>query len=133
MGGPSLPSDVPSAEGYAITFGRNEFGDPPAIGVASTPCYILRSHHPAPISARRVAGNLESAIKSEDSIGLSNICINADVPYEVRHWAKQFGVSNEQVRAAIEQVGPFVGAVCLHLKDRIHPDNSWYPRAELNP
>jgi len=55
------------------------------------------------------------------------------VPYEVRHWAKQFGVSNEQVRAAIEQVGPFVGAVCLHLKDRIHPDNSWYPRAELNP
>ena len=124
---------IASAERYAITFGRNEFVDTSAIGVASTPCYILRGHQPASISAGRVAGNLESAIKSEDSIGLSNICINADVPYEVRHWAKQFGVSNEQVRAAIEQVGPFVGAVCLHLKDRIHPDNSWYPRAEINP
>jgi len=72
-------------------------------------------------------------MKSEHSIGLNNIRINVDVPYEVRHWAKQLGVSNEQLRAAIEQVGPFAYAVCLHLKDRIHPDNSWYPRAELNP
>ena len=64
---------------------------------------------------------------------LANIQINVGEIYEVRHWAKQLGVSIEQLRAAIEQVGPFVGAVCLHLKDRIHPDNSWYPRAEINP
>jgi hypothetical protein len=70
-------------------------------------------------------------IKSEDSIGLNNIRINADVPYEVRHWAKQLGVSSDQLRAAIVQVGPLVGALCLHLKDKIHPDNCLYPRAEI--
>ena len=79
---------IASAERYAITFGRNEFVDTPAIGVASTPCYILWGRTGVDW-ARRVAGNLESAMKSEHSIGLNNIRINVDVPYEVRHWAKQ--------------------------------------------
>ena len=53
-----------------------------------------------------------------------------DEIYEVKHWAKQLGVSIEQLRAAIEQAGPLVYAVSQHLKDRIHPDNPLYPRAE---
>jgi hypothetical protein len=55
--------------------------------------------------------------------------INVDESYEVRHWAKQLGVSIQQLRSAIEQVGPMVDAVCQHLKDEIDPDNLWYPRA----
>jgi hypothetical protein len=56
--------------------------------------------------------------------------INVDEIYEVRHWAKQFGVSTDQIRAAIEQVGPLVDAVRQHLKDEMRPDNLWYPRAQ---
>jgi len=59
-----------------------------------------------------------------------NLRINVDEIYEVRHWAKQLGVSVPQLRAAIEQVGPLVDAVCQQLKSEIHPDNCWYPRAE---
>ena len=58
-----------------------------------------------------------------------NLRINVDESYEVRHWAKQLGVSIQQLRAAIEQVGPMVDAVRQHLKDEIDPDNPWYPRA----
>ena len=59
-----------------------------------------------------------------------NIRINTDEYYEIKHWAKQLGVSVEQLRSAIEQVGPLVNAVRLHLKAEIHPDNPSYPRAE---
>jgi hypothetical protein len=59
-----------------------------------------------------------------------NLRINVDEIYEVRHWAKQLGVSIQQLRAAIEQVGPLVDAVRQHLKDEIDPDNPWYPRPE---
>ena len=55
--------------------------------------------------------------------------INVDESYEVRHWAKQLGVSIQQLRAAIEQVGPLVDAIRHHLKDEMRPDNPWYPRA----
>ena len=59
-----------------------------------------------------------------------NIRINADEYYEIKHWAKQLGVSIEQLRAAIEQVGPLVDAVRQCLKSKMDPDNLWYPRAE---
>ena len=59
-----------------------------------------------------------------------NLRINVDEIYEVRHWAKQLGVSVKQLRAVIAQVGPLVDAVRLHLKDEMHPDNPWYPRGE---
>jgi len=59
-----------------------------------------------------------------------NIRINADEYYEIKHWAKQFGVSVQQLRSAIEQVGPLVDAVRHHLKAEMHPDNLWYPRTE---
>jgi hypothetical protein len=58
-----------------------------------------------------------------------NLRINVDEIYEIMHWAKQLGVGVPQLRAAIEQVGPLVDAVRQHLKDEIHPDNPWYPRA----
>ena len=60
----------------------------------------------------------------------ANIRINVDEAYEVKHWARQLGVSIERLRAAIAQVGPLVDAVRLHLKAEMHPDNPWYPRAE---
>ena len=60
----------------------------------------------------------------------ANIRINVDESYQVRHWARQFGVSIERLRAVIAQVGPLVDAVRLHLKDEMHPDNRWDPRAE---
>ena len=59
----------------------------------------------------------------------ANRRINVDETYEVKHWAKQFSVRVQQLEAAIEQAGPLVDAVRLHLKDEIHPDNPWYPRA----
>jgi len=60
----------------------------------------------------------------------ANIRINVDEAYEVKHWARQLGVSIERLRAVIAQVGPLVDAVRLHLKDEMHPDNPWYPRGE---
>jgi hypothetical protein len=48
--------------------------------------------------------------------------------YEVRHWAKQLGVSIDQLRTAIEHAGPLVDAVRQHLKDEMNPNNLWYPR-----
>ena len=59
---------------------------------------------------------------------LTNIRINVGEIYEVKHWAKQLGVSSQQLRTAIEQVGPLVYAVCQHLKDEMNPSNQWYPR-----
>jgi hypothetical protein len=53
-----------------------------------------------------------------------------DEIYEVKHWAKQLGVSTEQLRAAIEQGGPLVDAVCQQLKDEIRPDNPWCSRSK---
>jgi hypothetical protein len=64
-----------------------------------------------------------------DSISLrANIRINVDEAYEVKHWAKQLGVSIERLQAVIAQAGPLVRAICLHLKGEMHPDNLWYPR-----
>jgi hypothetical protein len=60
----------------------------------------------------------------------ANIRINVDEAYEVKHWARQLGVSIERLRAVIAEVGPLVDAVRLHLKDEMHPDNPWYPRGE---
>ena len=60
----------------------------------------------------------------------ANIRINVDEAYEVKHWARQLGVSIERLRAVIAQVGLLVDVVRLHLKDEMHPDNPWYPRGE---
>jgi hypothetical protein len=66
-----------------------------------------------------------------ESVSLrANIRINVDEAYEVKHWARQLGVSIERLRVVIAQVGPLVDAVRLHLKDEMHPDNPWYPRGK---
>lgn len=41
----------------------------------------------------------------------ANIRINADELYEVRHWARQLGVTEAQLLSAVEQAGPLVAAV----------------------
>ena len=55
---------------------------------------------------------------------LTQIRINVDEIYEVRHWAKQLGVSIQQLLAAIEQVGPIFDAVRQYLKDPVDPQKA---------
>ena len=42
--------------------------------------------------------------------------INVHEDYELRHWSKKFGVSAEQLKAAVTAVGPTAKAVEAHLK-----------------
>ena len=42
--------------------------------------------------------------------------IDTDQEYEVRDWAKRFGVSADQLRAAVKAVGSNANAVEAHLK-----------------
>ena len=51
----------------------------------------------------------------------ADIRINVDEVYEVRHWAKQFGVSDRQLLDAIKEAGPLVDGVRQYLKDRVDP------------
>ena len=44
--------------------------------------------------------------------------INVHEDYELRHWTKKFGVSADQLKAAVTAVGPTAKAVEAHLKGR---------------
>jgi hypothetical protein len=44
--------------------------------------------------------------------------INVNEDYELRDWAKKFGVSAEVLKAAVKAVGPGASAVEQHLKNR---------------
>jgi len=44
--------------------------------------------------------------------------INVNEDYEVRYWTKKFGVSAEQLKAAVAAVGPTAKAVESHLHRR---------------
>jgi hypothetical protein len=44
--------------------------------------------------------------------------ISLDEDYEVRDWSKKFGVTPEQLRAAVAAVGNESAAVEAHLKDQ---------------
>jgi hypothetical protein len=44
--------------------------------------------------------------------------INVNEDYEVRDWSKKFGVTAEQLKAAVKAVGTKAQAVAKHLKDR---------------
>ena len=48
----------------------------------------------------------------------SQIRINIDEKFEVRHWAKQLEISPVALLAAVEQVGPLVEAVRHYIKDQ---------------
>jgi hypothetical protein len=41
--------------------------------------------------------------------------INLEEDYEVRDWAKKFGVSEEQLRSAVKAAGPMAKDVQRHL------------------
>jgi hypothetical protein len=42
--------------------------------------------------------------------------INLNQRYEVQYWTKKFGISEEELRAAVERAGPNAEAVELYLK-----------------
>ena len=44
--------------------------------------------------------------------------INTSEPYEVRDWAKKFGVSEDVLRTAVVQVGNMARDVERYLKDK---------------
>jgi hypothetical protein len=46
--------------------------------------------------------------------------INVHEDYELRHWSKKFGVSADQLKAAVKAVGPTAKAVEAHLKGAGH-------------
>jgi uncharacterized protein DUF3606 len=44
--------------------------------------------------------------------------INVNQPHEMSYWSKKFGVSEAQLRTAVEQVGPMAEKVEQHLGRR---------------
>lgn len=44
--------------------------------------------------------------------------INTSEDYEVRYWTEKFGVTAEQLKAAVQQVGTNAAAVEAHLKGK---------------
>ena len=50
--------------------------------------------------------------------GADRIRINIDEVYEVRDWSQKFGVTPDQLKAAVKAVGPMADAVERYLKAR---------------
>ncbi len=48
--------------------------------------------------------------------GQDRLRINTHEDYEVRDWAKKFGVSADELKAAVKAVGPMAKDVEAHLK-----------------
>ena len=48
--------------------------------------------------------------------GQDRIRINTNEDYEVRDWSKKFGVTPEELKAAVKAVGPMANDVEAHLK-----------------
>jgi hypothetical protein len=44
--------------------------------------------------------------------------INVNQDHELRHWSHKFGVSEDELRRAVREVGPMAEAVEKHLGDR---------------
>ena len=44
--------------------------------------------------------------------------INVDQEHEVRYWTENLGVSADELRRAVQQVGPMANAVRQHLHGR---------------
>ncbi|MEO8630536.1 MAG: DUF3606 domain-containing protein [Betaproteobacteria bacterium] len=47
--------------------------------------------------------------------------INVNEDYELRDWSKKFGVSQEELKAAVKKVGDQASAVEKHLKSKNVP------------
>ncbi len=44
--------------------------------------------------------------------------INTSEDYEVQDWSRKFGVTPDELRAAVKEVGPTAAAVEAHLKGK---------------
>jgi hypothetical protein len=44
--------------------------------------------------------------------------INVEQDYELRHWSQKFGVTADELRRAVKEVGPMAEAVEKHLRGR---------------
>jgi hypothetical protein len=44
--------------------------------------------------------------------------INVDQDYELRQWSQKFGVTEDELRRAVREVGPMASAVEQHLRGR---------------
>jgi hypothetical protein len=44
--------------------------------------------------------------------------INVDQDYELRNWSRKFGVSEDELRRAVREVGPMADVVESHLRGR---------------
>ena len=44
--------------------------------------------------------------------------INVNQPHELTYWSRKFGVSQDEVRNAVQQVGPMADKVQQHLNAR---------------
>jgi hypothetical protein len=69
-------------------------------------------------SMRRHAVNRETHMSDDKtkSGGQDRTRINLSEAYEVRDWAKKFGVSKEELTAAVKKVGSKASEVEAHLK-----------------
>ena len=63
-------------------------------------------------------GRIMSDDKSKPG-GQDRARINVSEPYEVRDWSKKFGVSEDELKAAVNRVGDRASAVEKYLKGRI--------------
>lgn len=52
------------------------------------------------------------------SSGQDRTRINVNEDYELRDWSKKFGVTPEQLKAAVQAVGTHAASVEAHLKGR---------------
>jgi hypothetical protein len=42
--------------------------------------------------------------------------VNVNEDYELQYWSEKFGVSREQLKSAVQQVGPIASDVVTHLR-----------------
>jgi len=85
----------------------------------STLAELRRSHRRAPLRATR-ATRLEIAVADDKSKtgNPDRQRINTSEAYELREWAKKFGVTEDMIRTAVAQVGNMENDVERYLKDK---------------
>ena len=55
---------------------------------------------------QRFISQQDKRARSKPAVLSPEIVINIDEKYQLRHWAKQFCISDDELRTAVEQVGP---------------------------
>jgi hypothetical protein len=62
------------------------------------------------------SGGAQSAVDPKQTGKPDDARINVDQEHEVKHWSERFGVSRDELRRAVQKVGPMVERVKQHLK-----------------